>query len=109
MAYSPKRFYIGQPGTTNTNLGTVPTGKTWIVKQILLANTSSSDATVTIYFVPTGGTAGTSNMVVPGITVSAKSLVTIDMAQVLTAGDFFVGVQSTSGAITVLISGVEVS
>jgi ATP-dependent protease ClpP protease subunit len=108
MAYTPKRFYIGQPGTSATTLATVPSGKTWIVKQICLANTTASDATVTIHLVPSGGSAGVGNMIVPGITVYAKSVVTVDLAQVMTAGDFIAGLQGTTSAITVTISGVEV-
>jgi ATP-dependent protease ClpP protease subunit len=109
MPYTPTRLYIGQPRTSNTTLYTVPSGKKAIIKQILLSNTSASDVTVTIYLVPSGGTAGANNMIVPGITVNAKTVVTIDMAQVMNAGDFLVGVQNTSGAVTVTISGVEVS
>jgi ATP-dependent protease ClpP protease subunit len=109
MPYTPARLYIGQPGTSNTTLYTVPSGKKAIIKQILLANTSASSVTITIYLVPSGGTAGAGNMIVSDITVNAKTVVTIDMAQVMNAGDFLVGVQSTSGAITVTISGVEVS
>lgn len=109
MAYTPKRFYLGQPGTSNTTLATVPSNKTWIVKQIMLTNTTSSDATVTLYLVPSGSSASASNMIVPGITIYAKSVVTIDLSQVMTAGDFFVGIQGTANAITIVISGVEVS
>lgn len=109
MAYTPARLYQGQPGTTEGVIYTVPAGQKVIVKQIVLANVTSSAATISISLVPSGGTAGNANRIVPGVGVNGNSVVVIDMAQVMNAGDFLSAVQGTAGAITVTISGVVVS
>jgi hypothetical protein len=108
MAYTPKRFYIGQPGTTETMLYTVPAGKTVILKDITICNTSSTDATISLSIVPSGSTAGTANRILANLKVTANSIVDITLSQVMNEGDFLSAVQGTAGAITVVISGVEV-
>jgi hypothetical protein len=109
-------IYQGQPGTSEAALTLRPFGATAvpsntkvILKQIILANTSSSSATVSISLVPSGGTAGAANRIVPNVSVSANSVVVIDLSQVMEPGDFLSAVQGTAGAITVNISGVVVS
>ncbi|MGB9866703.1 MAG: hypothetical protein ACPLPR_02190 [Bacillota bacterium] len=42
------------------------------------------------------------------MSVSANGIVTIDLSQVMIAGDFLSAVQGTAGAITVTISGVVI-
>ncbi|HHV79101.1 MAG TPA: hypothetical protein GXX40_05745 [Firmicutes bacterium] len=108
MAYLPARLYQGQPGTTETTVYTVPTGKTVILKQIVLANVTTLPAKVSVSLVPSGGTAGDGNRLCKDLSVPANSIVTIDLSQVMTAGDFLSAVQGTSGAITVTISGVVI-
>ena len=108
MAYTPKRFYIGQPGTTETTLYTAPTGKTVILKDITLCNTTSVDATISLSIVPSGSTADNTNRILAGLKVTANSIVDITLSQVMNEGDFISALQGTSGALTVAISGVEV-
>jgi hypothetical protein len=107
MAYTPKRLYIGQPSTSETTLYTVSSGKTVIVKDITLCNTSSSDATISLSIVPSGGIAGNTNRILASLKVSANSVVDITLSQVMNEGDFISGLQGTSGALTLIISGVE--
>lgn len=106
--YTPKKMYVGQPGTTATTLYTVPASTSAIVKNIIVCNTTASSATVTISFVPTGGTAGSTNRVFNTYTVLPNGTATIDLSNVLNTGDFINALQGTSGAITLHISGVEV-
>lgn len=116
MAYTPRMIYQGQPGTDEDALTLRPFGDTSvpantkvILKQIILANTSSASATVAISLVPSGGTAGAANRIVPDVSVGANSVVTIDLSQVMEPGDFLSAVQGTAEAVTVTISGVVVS
>jgi hypothetical protein len=109
MAYTPKRLYIGQPGTTESTLYTVPTGKKVIIKDITICNTSSTDATISLSIVPSGNTAAASNRILASLKVTANSTVDITLSQVMNEGDFISGLQATAGALTVLISGVEVA
>jgi hypothetical protein len=106
--YTPKRFYINQPSTSNATLYTVTTGASQIIKNILLNNTTASDATITLNIVPTGGSASTTNRLLSAYTVKANDTVAIDCSIVMNSTDFVSGLQGTSGAITAIISGVEV-
>lgn len=119
MAYTqvvPAMLYQGQPGTTEAaltlrpfNATSVPANTKVIIKQILLANTATAAATVSISLVPSGGTAGAANRIVPNVSINANSVVAIDMSQLMESGDFLSAVQGTASAITATISGVVVS
>jgi len=112
MAYLPKRFYHDTPGTTATTLVTAATGGGGvIIKQILLANSGTTAKTVTIALDP-GGAAGLiasgagANVIVPGISVQAKTLITLDLSVVMSPTDVLRGLQETANYITVSVSGV---
>ncbi|MGC4378243.1 hypothetical protein WD019_15145 [Fictibacillus sp. Mic-4] len=109
MPNTPKRLYIGQPGTAASTLYTVPANTKSIVKNVVLTNTTGADATITLHFVPSGGTAGAANKVISSYTVSANDTVVIDLSAVLEAGDTIQGLQGTASAVTVYLSGVEVA
>lgn len=106
MAYVPTRFYSGQPGTTDTLLATVTTGKSWIVKQVILTNTDAAAKRVTIGF-PASTALAAANHVVSDVTLNGKGLVILDMSVPLAAGETIHGLQETATAITVNIVGVE--
>lgn len=106
--YTPKKMYVGQPGTSAGTLYTTPASTTAIVKNILMCNTTASDATVTISFVASGGSANASNRIFSTYTISANKTDTLDCSAVLSTGDFISALQGTSSAITLHISGVEV-
>lgn len=108
-SHTPKRLYTDQPGTSVETLYTVPTDTTTIVKNIVLSNTTGADETITIHFVPSGGTADATNQIVSNSAIGANDTVTIDLSGVLEVGDTIQAVQVTSGAITAYISGVEVA
>lgn len=99
------RLYEGQPGTAVATVYTVPAATDVAVKTFLLCNTTTTAATVTIYVVPTGGTAGATNTVVAALTVAANQTVTIQADIYMTTGDFLAALQGTAAAITVSISG----
>ncbi|ADU95281.1 hypothetical protein [Geobacillus sp. Y412MC52] len=109
MATTPKRLYIGQPGTTIGALYQVPATYKTIVKNIILCNTTGTDAKIDIYFVPSGNGASAANKVISQYTVSANDTAVINLSAVLGSGDVISAAQVTANAITVYISGVEVS
>lgn len=106
MAYLPTRFYTGQPGTTDTLLATVTTGKSWLVKQVILTNTDAAAKRVTIGF-PSAAALAAANHVISDVTIMGKGLVVLDMSVPLAAGETIRGLQETATAITVKIVGVE--
>jgi len=109
MPNTPKKLYVGQPATTITTLYTVPASTTTIAKNIILANTTATDATIDVHFVPNAGAAGATNKIIPTYTVPTNDSIVVDMAGVLETGDTIQALQATASAITVYISGVEVA
>lgn len=109
MAYTPKKLYTGQPNTTATTVYTAPASTTTIVKNIVICNTSASDATITVHFVPSAGSASASNRIISSLSVTANNTVIIECSGVLATGDFISAQQGTSSAITLHITGVEVA
>ena len=109
MAFAPIRLYQGQPGTSATTLYTVPSGKKVILKQIHVCNVTGTDANFTLSLVPSGGSQSNNNRLFASFNVPANGVFVEDFNQVMNSRDFLSGLQSTSGAITLTISGIEVS
>ncbi len=108
MAFTatPKRMYFGTPATTDATLYTAPSVTPGaIVKQILLVNTTATAATVTLALNGTAATAA--NQILAAVSVAANQVITLDCSQVLNSGDTIHGLQGTSSACNVLISGLE--
>lgn len=108
-SYNPKRLYVGQPATTSATLYTVPASTSAIVKNIIITNTTGTAATLTLSIVPSGGTAGATNRIITGLSVSGNDTAVFDISAVMATGDFIAGLQGTSGSLTVNISGVEIA
>lgn len=104
MAYTPARLYQGQPGTTTTLLYTATGGV--IVKQILLANGDTVSRTVQIALGVAGAAIADGNIIVPDISVPAKTLITLDLSVVMANTDVLRGLQEDAAAIVVSIHGV---
>jgi hypothetical protein len=108
--YTTKQLAAASTLTASAaSLYAVPASTTTTVKTILLANYSASDARATIHIVPSGGSAGASNKVYGEVLVSANTTLQIDTAIVLPTGAAIHGLASTTSAINVHISGVEIS
>ena len=101
---TPVLLYRGQPGTAAGTLATATT--TTVVKQVVIANVTAVTATLTLSLVPSGGTAGVTNRLCSATPFPGNSITTIDLAQVMTAGDFLSALQGTAAALTLTISGV---
>lgn len=89
-----------QPGTSTGVLATVAASRRVMLKQILLANTTGTAATVTLGI---GGT-DAADQIVPAAEIPANTVESLDVSQVLEATETIDGLQGTSGAITVTIS-----
>lgn len=108
--YNLKQLVPARPlPSTASALYTVPASTQTVVKQIILGNTTATDLTTTLNFVPSGGTASISNSLFPEIIISANNAVTIDISSVLPALSSIHGRASASASINIHISGVEVS
>lgn len=101
MATLTKALFRGAATTTTTTtLYTVPSATTTVVSNIIVSNTGSSDYTFTLSL------AGT--LLANAVTLSANSLTSFDIKQVLVATNTIQGGASNT-AITFHISGVEIS
>lgn len=109
MATTAKPLYVNQPGTSASSLYTTPASTTTIIKTIIICNTTGSEAKLRLYVVPSGQTAGVAYAIVYDRPIAAYDTVVLDLSTVMTAGYFIAGSQTTSGALSVNISGVEVA
>lgn len=98
-------LYQGQPGTSIATVYTVPGATTVKLASIVLCNTTTSSATVTISVVPLGGTAGVANRIASSLSVGANATTVIETPVYMNAGDFIAALQGTASAITVTVSG----
>lgn len=104
MADASARLYgPAQPGTTNSTIYTVSSG-TVVVRNIHICNTTASAATISIAIDASATTAANcwlSNLSIPGnSSYDWSGFLHLDTADTLQA------LQGTSGALTVVISGV---
>jgi hypothetical protein len=108
MATNLKSLYTGQPATTlGTLVSAIATGVQVKVQNVILCNTTGAAATITLYKVPSAGTAGVTNAILSSFSVAASDTVVIDLDMNLVEGHTIQGLQGTAGAITVDINGVE--
>lgn len=107
MADALKRMYFGQPGNGSANNATLYTAPAAgaVVRTIHIANTTSSSATVSIGINGTPNTAA--NAIYSAFAVPATGIHVWNGNIVLENGNTLQGFQGTSGALTVVISGVE--
>jgi hypothetical protein len=101
MSAIPKQLYVGTPGKTSETLYTCPAGKTVIIKNIVLTNTDTADANLSL-------SVAAKNLI-NAINISPNDTVVIDLSLVLSEGQSINAWQGTDNAINVFISGVEVA
>ena len=82
-----------------------------IIDKLTVTNVSGSDRTLSIYLVPSGGSAGDSNLIVKTATVTAGA--TSDFSQIqnqiLNSGDQLYLLSSASSALVARASGREIT
>lgn len=103
-------FYTGQLTGSAATLATVPTTEDWIVDDVVLCNTDSASHTVTLNFVPPGGSAAVANELLSAFAVAASTTTSLaatlgKLGIVLEAGWFVSGVASTASKVNVWVVG----
>lgn len=100
MANTPKLIYRGNlTATLSTLLATVPAGKTWVITDIVLANSLSGSAAVTLYLA--------TFPLVPATVLVPGGIFTWEGKQVLNSTETVKGGSAAAG-VTCHISGVEI-
>jgi hypothetical protein len=103
------------PGSTLTNAlatyYTCPASTQATIKKVTFVNNDTSPRTVTLHFVPSGGSADATNLIVKEATMfPSESWSPPDAAgHVLEAGGFIRAVCSANSAMNIVVSGVEIS
>jgi hypothetical protein len=109
ISYAPKRLCQFVASVSETTYYTVPANTFAIVKNIILANNNPGPVSANLSVVPTGGTAGYANRIVPGVSIPANSSITFDMSTVMASGDFISASATIGSVVAVTVSGVEES
>jgi len=110
MSYNklaPLRLGQGSIATTLTTRYTVPASTRTLVKDITICNTSNSNtAALSVYLVPSGGTAGATNILLSNVVIVPNGLFQWTGIQIMNAGDFIQDIALVTGC-TINISGGE--
>jgi hypothetical protein len=108
MADTNKQIYVGQPGTGDTLLYTVPGATTTVVRCIHVCNTTGSAATITIGL-KAGAALAAANHFLSAVSIPANGTYDWTGNQVLATTETIRALQGTGSALTVHISGIEVA
>ena len=100
MAVTPTLFHRGAAATSSTTLYTVPSGRSAVLTDIVVSNTSSSQQYVTM-------TVDGVN-ILPTVPVSANTVINLQPKTVIGAADILAGYAS-SADVKFHISGVEIA
>ena len=107
-AYTLKRLVDPtQLPTSATSIYTVGQGITTAIKEILVANASAANASITIHIAKSGTINSQSNQIVPSVVVSPNSVLTLDITQVMNEGDKIYAYSSIASSLNIMISGYE--
>lgn len=90
---------------------TVPANTTAILKRLTFVNTSAGAVTVTFYLIASGGSAGDSNTYVKARTLAVSETWAPSEIENITmsAADFIQAKSDTNTAVTIHLSGIEVT
>lgn len=112
MAITPKKLVAAQQLTNiNATYYTTPNTVTTILDKMTLTNTSANAVSVTIDLVDAAGVAAASERMISARTIAPGETYTCPeiSGQILYHGDTIQGLASASSAITIRVSGREVS
>lgn len=101
MADTLKQLYKGTLGTSSATLYTVPASTTAIIKEIVLANKTATDATATITFDGVN--------IVPAKKVPANDALVVELHSIMPTATIIAGLAGTASAIDIYVSGIEVA
>jgi hypothetical protein len=96
--------------TAQTTQYTTPAGTRTLIDKLTATNTGAGTASISVNLVPSGGTAGATNLITKTKALAAGESYTFPeiVGHVLAAGDFISAVASAAG-ITIRASGREVT
>lgn len=94
---------------TAATIYTVPGSTSTIVKKIVVSNNGGTSALAKIYHVPTGSSAGVSNIILPATTLGSNEYGVDDAPFAMAAGDFIAVAGDGTNAISISIYGLEIS
>ena len=111
MTATPKKIIPGSLLTASAaTYYTAPTNTRTLIKKVTFTNNDTVARTVTLYLVPLGGTASTSNILIkaapvgPSVTYEGFEV----EGQVLEPGGFIQALADSAGQVTLQASGVEI-
>ena len=93
-----------QLGTSTTTVGTVPSARNWVIKQIIICNTDTVDRTISLAI---GSAATASNRIMSALPIGANDLMVFDTALVLTATETLQGLADSASVVNVTLVGWE--
>jgi uncharacterized protein with putative carbohydrate binding module len=103
----PKKLTQFVASVAETTVYTVPANTYTMLKQIVVANTSSTAQVLYMSLVPLGNTASFANRILPGTSVNPNTVTILDFSTVMASGDFLTAVASANGTLTITVTGLE--
>jgi hypothetical protein len=94
-------------GTAPVTYYTVPAGSHTISTAVTVVNFSTGSVKVSVHFVPTGGVADDSNILVPNVPVAQNSLANFNFGQILNPLDSIQAYAEYLNSITIHLSGIN--
>lgn len=101
---TPKRFSLTALAAVYAVIYAVPAGKTALLKNLTLTNTTGADAVVSLHIVPAGQSPALGNALLYNLTVPALGMFDWQGLHVLEAGDELYAV---GDGVTAIFSGTE--
>lgn len=93
-----------QLGTSTTTIGTVPSARNWVIKQMIICNTDTVDRTISLAI---GSAATAANRIMSALPIGANDLMVFDTALVLTAAETIQGLADSASVVNVTLLGWE--
>jgi hypothetical protein len=107
--YAPVKLFQAVLTTSDVVLYTVAAATTVILKEIILTNTTATNATVSISIVPAAGSAAVGNRIFEQVPVAAYTTVIIsDLSEVMPTDEDITAKSSAATTITMRASGVTI-
>jgi hypothetical protein len=109
VTITPKKMVAGSAltGSAATYYTVAATVQQAVVKEVEFCNTDSVPRTVTMYIIPSGGSAGVANEVYAAVTIQAGETKTFSRSTVMLAGGFIQALASSAAVVSFNVSGVE--
>jgi hypothetical protein len=111
MAVTIRDAYTGQLAAAAATLYTTDTGVRARILKCTVTNDTTTSVTFILYKIPTGGTAGPTNMIINTKTLGSQESYTCPevLGHCLDPGDFIQGVASAANQVTIFLSVVEIT